>query len=144
MKPLSKALGLSLFMLILACCAQFKGQTGDQGIAGTPTPVYSAPADLLQCPTGGVAVTIGTNITVVCNGADDTDSTPVTMVQFCSGTPTYPSVFIEWGLCIDNEIYGVYSANGGFLTKILPGAYLSDAIGSTCNFTVLDNCRISN
>lgn len=67
----------------------------------------------------------------------------ITVVQFCPGvTPTYPLTFPEIGLCINNSLYAVYSANDGFLTQVPPGQYRSNAIGSACNFTVLSNCVI--
>jgi len=81
----------------------------------------------------------GTNGTPGING---TNGTVVTSVQFCPGTPSYASTFPETGLCFNGNIYAVYSANDGFLTEIVPGAYTSNAIGSSCNFTVLPNCVI--
>ena len=64
------------------------------------------------------------------------------VIPLCAGTPTYASVFVEVALCINQELYAVYSANGGFLTKILPGTYSSNAIGSRCDFKVIQNCQI--
>lgn len=75
-------------------------------------------------------------------GTNGTDSTPVTVVQFCPGTPSYPSTFPEVGICLAGSIYAVYSANDGFLTLIPPGQYNSNAVGSACTFTVLENCQI--
>ncbi len=77
-------------------------------------------------------------------GPAGSDGTTVTPVQFCPGTPSYPSTFIESGLCINGKIYAVFSSNDGFLTYIPPGGYSSNAINSRCNFTVLPNCGISN
>lgn len=68
--------------------------------------------------------------------------TTVTPVQFCPGTTTYPTTFNEVGFCIGGSLYAVYSANDGFLTLIPPGTYSSNAIGSSCSFTVLPNCVI--
>ncbi len=75
-------------------------------------------------------------------GPSGADGQPATVVQLCPGTTSYPGVFVEVALCINNELYGVYSANGGFLTKLPQGNYYSNGIGSACNFTVLSNCQI--
>ena len=77
-------------------------------------------------------------------GPAGANGSSVTVVRFClGGPPVYPSTFPETGLCINNAIYAVYSANDGFLTELPPGLYTSDAIGSSCTFTVLPNCLIS-
>jgi len=66
-------------------------------------------------------------------------------IQLCPGfVPLYPSVFPEYGVCINNELYGVYSANGGFLTKILQGTWTSNGINASCTLTVGPNCAVSN
>jgi len=77
-------------------------------------------------------------------GKPGMDITPVTVVQFCPGKPTYPSTFPEDGICLNGNIYAVYSANDGFLTLLPPGAYLSNAVGSSCDFTVKPNCQVTN
>lgn len=69
--------------------------------------------------------------------------TSITIVQFCPNVQTsYPTTFAEIGFCINNEIWAVYSKNDGFLTLVPPGNYYSNAINSSCNFTVLPNCKI--
>lgn len=68
----------------------------------------------------------------------------ITIVQLCPGTPTYPSTFPEDAECIDNALYAVYSANDGFLTELTPGLYQSNAIGSSCTFTVAANCVVTH
>lgn len=69
----------------------------------------------------------------------------ITPVQFCPNvTPTYPTTFPEVAFCIQGNLYAVYSANDGFLTLIPPGVYSSNAVGSSCTFTVLNNCQIVN
>lgn len=74
-------------------------------------------------------------------GADNS----VTVVQFCPGSvPSYPNVFPEVGIVINNQIYAVYSTLGGFLTLLMPGYYASNAVGSACNFTVNADGTISN
>lgn len=82
------------------------------------------------------------------NGVDGKDGTNgqnannIYMVKFCPGDSVYPSIFNEYGFCVDNKMYGTYSANGGFSTYLPPGAYNSNAVGSSCSFTLLDNCEI--
>lgn len=76
-------------------------------------------------------------------GPAGADLNPITIVQFCPGITTYPSTFNEIGFCINNQLWAVYSANNGFLTLVPPGNYSSNAIGSSCNFTVNANCKIS-
>lgn len=76
-------------------------------------------------------------------GPAGANGTAITVVQFCPGNGSqYPRMFPEVGFCINNSIYAVYSANDGFLTLIPPGTYQSNAVGSTCDFTVLDNCEV--
>lgn len=65
-------------------------------------------------------------------------------VQLCPGAPTYPSVFPEVGLCINNELYGVYSINDGVLVKLPPGRYSSNSLGSRCSFTIYANCQVGD
>lgn len=76
-------------------------------------------------------------------GDPGVDASPVTVVQLCPGTTTYPSIFVEVAFCISGNLYGTYSANGGFSTLLPPGAYSSNAIGSSCNFVVHDNCVVT-
>lgn len=110
-------------MSLTACCDDNpqQGATGSQGPIG-PTG-----------PQGNVGQP----------GTNGVDPTPVTAVQFCSGTTTYPGTFVELGLCINDNLYAVYSANNGFLVLLVPGAYTSNAIGSSCNFTVAAHCQVS-
>lgn len=77
-------------------------------------------------------------------GPAGADLNPITIVQFCPGTTTYPTTFQEVGFCISNEIWAVYSLNNGFLTLVPPGNYNSNALNSNCNFQVLPNCQIIN
>jgi hypothetical protein len=133
---------------------------GDPGLSGAPgvsPSVVSQPATLVQCPTGGVQLTVGNAVSVICNGSQGAvggigpvgepgqDLTPVTIVQFCpNDTPSYPNTFVEYGLCISDQLYAVYSIPGAFLTSLPPGAYLSTAIGSSCDFTVTSGCNITH
>lgn len=76
-------------------------------------------------------------------GAAGTNGTTITAIQFCpDSVATYPSTFPEYGLCIGNVLYAVYSIPNAFLTEIVPGNYSSTAIGSSCSFTVKANCVI--
>lgn len=64
-------------------------------------------------------------------------------VQLCPGfTPVYPSTFPESALCIDGQLYGVYSANGGFLSLLPDGDYSSNGINATCNLTII-GCSVA-
>jgi hypothetical protein len=110
-----------MVMVILTACAGPKGDvgfTGPQGAVGATGPIGNS-------------------------GQDGQDATPVTVVQLCLGTPSY-GTYVEVAFCIDNELYATYSFNGGFSTKLSPGAYSSNAINSSCNFTVIQGCEISN
>lgn len=136
---------------------QLRQVPGANGVNGHTPVVTTSPATYDECPNGGVEVTIdGTNTTDICNGAQGNagpsgapgspglNATPVTLIQLCPGTPVYPSTFIEYAICIDSQLYGVYSQNGGFLSLLLPGSYTSDGINSTCNLTILPNCGVTN
>lgn len=125
------------------------GATGPQGAPGASCTVSAVAASnvapnggsLISCPDGSQSLVLnGTNGT---NGAAGTPGTIVTPVQFCAGTPSYPSSFPEVGFCIDNTLYAVYSANDGFLTEVTPGEYRSNAVGPSCNFYVGPNCQVS-
>lgn len=113
-----------LAVVVLTNTGCTKGPQGAQGIPGP------------QGPSGNTGAT-------GISGAAGTNGTVITIIQFCPGVETYPSVFPEVGLCINNKIYAVYSKNDGFLTEVVPGAYNSNAVGSNCNFTVLPNCVIN-
>ena len=42
--------------------------------------------------------------------------TTLTPIQLCPGTDSYPATFLEYAFCIDGQLYGVYSASGGFMS----------------------------
>lgn len=107
-------------------CSGANGSNGSNGTNGT----------------NGTNGSNGSNGTNGTNGTNGVDLTPVTIVQFCSGASSYPSTFPEIGLCIGNNMYGVYSANDGFMAYLPPGGYHSAGINSTCNFTILPNCVV--
>lgn len=168
---LTLMLAIALMLLILAsvmlgCDEKPKdGKNGQSitGPAGEPghTPVIiERPATALECPTGGVVLILDLgNPNVICNGLDGVagpiggigpqgvpgqDVTPVSLVKLCPGTSVYPSVFIEYGLCIADQLYGVYSVNDGFLALLPPGNYVSNAIGSSCNLTIGLHCQVTH
>jgi len=107
-------------MFVLAC-----GQVGPQGPTGPQGPAGAqgqAGQDGAQGPAGA-------------------DGTIITVVQLCPGTSNY-GTFIEVAECINGKLYGVYSANGGFLTYLANGAWSSNAVGSACNF-VVSGCTVT-
>lgn len=163
MKILIMILTVLLTMSLMACGNPLvQGKQGVPGVAGSSPTLNLEPATAQECPTGGTVVTSGSQVAVICNGAvgqtgstgatgetgsqgpAGVDITPVTTIQFCPNvTPIYPSNFPEYGLCIGGNLYGVYSANDGFLALLPPGQYSSDGINASCTFTVGANCAVS-
>lgn len=91
----------------------------------------------------GAQGTAGTNGTNGTNGSNGVDGSTITTVQLCPGfVPTYPNVFPEFALCINNNLFGVYSAKGGFMAELPPGRYHSEGVGSVCDLTVASNCQV--
>ncbi len=109
---------VGILLLLTAC-------TGPQGEVGTTGP---------QGPTGNIGVTGP-------QGTPGVDAEPVTIVQLCPGNSSY-GTFIEIAFCVAGQLYGTYSANGGFSTLIAPGTYNSNGINSTCTFTVTEGCTV--
>lgn len=127
------------------------GTTGPQGTPGVIGPTGASgtdglngqdgqPCTVTATPTGSQIACPDGSVISILNG---TDATPVTPLQLCPGTPSYPSTFIEYALCVQGQLYGVYSANGGFLAVLPYGQYTSDGINSRCNFTVSADCVIT-
>jgi len=119
------------------------GPHGPQGNPGMPG-LNAQPCTAFK--TNGIATITcpGSAPVSIQDGQNGATGTVITLIQFCSGfTQSYPSTFAEYGLCIDNQLYGVYSANGGFLALLPPGTYSSDGINSSCTFTIGNNCEIS-
>lgn len=77
-------------------------------------------------------------------GPGGTAGSTITFVNLCPGVTVYPTAFVEVAMCMNGDLYGVYSANSGFMTYLPPGNYTSNAIGSACNLTVLSNCQVSH
>lgn len=147
---------LILALLVTSCV---KGPTGDPGADAIPPDIQVGPST--HCPSGGLDVTINGYTTVICNGMNGVDGidgqnghdgtngqdgapgTVIVMVKFCPGvTPHYPNSFPEWGIKIGTGIWAVYSANGGFLTQLLPGSYTTTGIGTNCNFTITTDGQV--
>lgn len=122
-KAMNADMKLILIMLFcLSCCLGCgkQGSRGQQGAVG---------------PQGN----IGTEGPTGANGST------IMSVQLCgSCQAVYPSDFPETAFCIDGNLYGVYSTNGGFLALLPPGQYSSDGVGCSCVFSILENCQISN
>jgi hypothetical protein len=150
-----KYLSLLFFITLLYCA----GPQGPQGSAGTSVVSAIFPDTTGTCANGGNVLVVASDVlnlgywspqdpnqsvAFICNGSSGTNATPVTTVQLCPGTPTYPSTFVEYGVCIGGNLYGVYSANDGFLALLPPGTYSSDGINASCNLTIGPNCAVSN
>lgn len=132
-----KYLLLALAVTLSACCPQ-KGDTGERGVPGQTVVGPQGPAG-----SNGSNGTNGTDGLPGAPGSPGLDATPVTVVNLCPGSTSYPGVFIEIALCINNRLQAVYSVNGGFLTYLPPGNYSSNAVGSSCNFTVVSGCDVA-
>lgn len=115
------------------------GSQGPQGEIGLQGPVGSQGQQGIQ----GVAGANGTNGSNGVNGTNGANGTVIAPIKFCNNPPTYPSIFPEYGLCIDNVLYGVYSANGGFLAQLPNGSYSSNGINSSCSFTI-NGCTVTH
>jgi hypothetical protein len=125
------------------------GATGQPGQSCTTTQLNISP----QTPNGGVAISCPNGSTALLlngapgadgsNGTNGVNGTLISPIQFCIGTTTYPTTFLEVGFCINNTLYAVYSENSGFLTEVPPGTYASNAVGSSCTFVVGANCTIT-
>lgn len=126
--PFPILMGALALAAALSSCAPVGPADGIDGIQG-PTGTVGP-----QGPTGNTGAT----------GPSGINATPVTVVPLCPGAPSYPAVFVEDALCINKKLYGVYSANGGFLTYLPEGAYTSAGIGAACNLTVGPNCTITH
>ncbi len=123
---------LALMILLLTACNQQLGLPGVDGKDGRDGLDGTAGADGAAGAPGSAGA----------DGINGRDGSVVTFVKFCPHTASYPTTFPEVGLCIDGELFAVYSANGGFGVKLEPGAYSSNAIGSACSFTVQAGCVV--
>jgi hypothetical protein len=141
---------MKMILILAVISVGCAGQNSTVGTAKAPPPCTTA-----LVPGGAqISCSDGTS-TFVANGiqglpgqqgvqGDVGPTTNVaTPVQLCPGVNTYPNTFVEQGLCINSKLYAVYSVNGGFLTYLPDGAYGSNAVGSSCNFTVTNGCTVS-
>jgi hypothetical protein len=111
-------------------CNGSNGAQGPQGAVGEQGPVGS------QGPTGAPGLD-------GLNGNNGSPGTVVTPIQFCPNvTAGYPNNFPEYGLCVNNQMYGVYSTNGGFLALLPPGEYSSDGVNADCTFEIEVDCVV--
>lgn len=104
------------------------GQVGAQGSAGLN-------GTSIVGPQGPIGLTGAV-------GMPGNSGSIITSVQFCPNPTVYPTTFSEVALCIDDNLYAVYSQNSGFLVYLPPGAYTSNGINSSCNFTVASHCVV--
>ena len=121
-----RLIGLLLGVSIVAC-------GGPPGLRGTP----GLTGDAGATGAGGEAGAVG---------ATGSGGMQVTAVQLCppSFVPTYPNVFPEYALCVSRQLYGVYSANGGFLALLPPGQYSSNGVNASCTFTIGLDCSVTD
>lgn len=123
------------------------GSNGSNGSNGSPGQDGTS-CSVLQLSTGAVvSCTDGTNAYIANGeqgppGSNTPPTSAVTVVPLCSDTTVYPVVFSEVGLCINNQLFGVYSENDGFLSYLPPGNYVSHGHGSSCYLTVQANCAV--
>lgn len=136
-----KTICILALMVSMAACAPRKGDKGDTGATGatgqTGTIGPTGPAG-----NNGNDGVDGTNGHDGATGPRGADGAIATVLQLCPGYSNY-GTFVETALCINNQLYGVYSANGGFLTLLAPGRYTSNGIGSACSFSVLPDCVVT-
>lgn len=127
-----RSLAVILFVLIvlgfIGCAHPEQGAPGVAGAVGATGPQGPAGQD-------------GSNGR---DGANGADGQPARVITLCPGVTVYPSAFVEVALCINNELFGVYSTHGGFLTKFPPGTYSSNTVGTACTLTVQPNCVVVN
>jgi hypothetical protein len=127
-------LGAALAMLVVGC-----GQSLHPQIVEVPVPGPSGAPGISPSPIPGPQGAAGPK------GDPGVNATPTTPIQLCGACHgAYPNVFPESGLCINNQLYGVYSANGGFLSLLPPGTYSSDGINCSCTFTIQANCVVGS
>jgi len=128
---------VAMAMMLSVGCARPVPEKGEQGIAGANGVDGH---DGLNGRDGRDGVD-GHDGATGPQGPQGADGQIATVVKLCPGAPSYGH-FIEVALCINNKLFGVYSANGGFMTELPPGNYSSSGIGSACNLTVLPNCVV--
>lgn len=138
-------------LVLLSGCgrgpAGTNGTNGHDGIGCTETPVL---ADS-NAPNGGTLIMCSNGSNLILNGVNGTNgqngtSFAFASIQLCSGTPSYSAGnFPEVGFCVNDVLYGVYSANGGYMTVIQQGTWSSNPVGTAqCTFTVGPDCKVTH
>ncbi len=76
-------------------------------------------------------------------GKPGTDAS-IGTVQFCPKQgATTTGHFPEYGLCINNILYGVFDDSfHTWLAQVIPGTYTATSTGLQCTFTVSPNCVV--
>lgn len=79
-------------------------------------------------------------------GPQGPPGTQVTMVQFCTNYNTnYPSTFPEYGFCVNGNLYATYwDGTDAWTSEVVPGNYESTSTSAPCNFSVSQNCAITD
>lgn len=131
------------------------GQNGSNGNNGAPGSDGSS-CSVQQIVTGAIISCSNGTSAYIANGlegprgevgspgADAPPSASVTIIPLCNATTTYPTVFSEVALCLNNKLYAVYSENNGFLSLIPPGNYVSNGHGNSCSLAVGPNCSVTH
>lgn len=72
------------------------------------------------------------------NGTNGTNGTTATyVVELCPTETDLP----QYGVCIDNKLYGIYrSGSTSFLSELPTGNYSTNSPNGNCTFTVITNC----
>lgn len=145
MKEVTVAILIFLGMTTVAACGRdgVQGRPGDAGAMGPQGMPGVAGADGANGADGQNGQD-GAQGPQGAPGVNGQDAAPMSIVKLCPGETVYPSVFVEVAFCVSGKLYGTYSTHGGFSTELPPGAYSSNAVGSSCNFTVGANCAVSN
>lgn len=134
-------------------CNGNSGSNGVDGAAGHDAAqivITTSPATISQCVAGGTVLTVGAAQVITCAGLKGdkgnagTNATPVSMIKLCPQIDHYPNVFVEEAICLNGNLYAVYSIPNAFLTLLTPGSYTSQGIGSSCNLTVGTNCQVTH
>lgn len=164
---MNKLISLLLVIVVSSCAVRQPrdGVNGTQGVAGKKGS-DAQPCTLTSIP-GGVEIACpGQDPQFVLNGAEGPagqkgdsgdqgpqgpagapglDATPVMPVALCTGQTVYPAAFAEYGLCVNNDLYGVYwDGTNAWLTKIVPGNYVSTSTSVPCSLTVGPNCSVTH
>lgn len=106
-----------LTVMLIGCAKGPQGDNGTQGVTGP-----QGPEGVALAPSG---------------------SNPLP-IMLCIGVEAkYLKNFPRWALCINNNLYGFYAENGGFMSILPPGHYESAGLVAMCVFTVSSNCVVS-